>query len=313
MKLNSDFISFFMLRWAKITLISGVLFCVIGVMLFCSISMAFSSTREIEQEVEMNDPALSGTPSHLPTYQNAKLQSFLGQVMQRVVVGASEDVSPKEIVIVDRPEIYLANDHDHVYMSRGLLGFLCEEDEVAAMLAYQLADARSDAHSDSRAGQDDFKVDQMAVKYLINSGFNPQSILSVWQRLGVYHHSYLGDIGDANSFWQKYQFGPERMKAIESEIANYPAVKPAERSVSSRSAYLAALEGMPYEGEGRGSDNMKRRTIKIVKPVKGETIASLSQKAQNQDIEWFKLFNGIDKDLPGDTYLPDTEMYKIVQ
>lgn len=316
MKVNSDFISFFMLRWAKIILMSGVLFSVIGVMLFCSISMAFSSTREIEQEVEMNDSALSDTPSHLPTYQNAKFQSLLGQVMQRVVVGASEDVSPKEIVIVDRPKIYLGNDHDHVYMSRGLLGFLCDEDEAAAMLAYQLAYARSDSHSDSRAGQDAFKVDQMAVKYLINSGFNPQSILSVWQRLGIYYHSYLGDmgdVGDANSFWQKYQFGPERMKAIESEIANYPTVKPAERSISGRSAYLAAIEGLPYEGEGRGSDNMKRRTIRIVKPVKGETIASLSQKAQNQDIEWFKLFNGIDKDLPGDTHLPDTEMYKIVQ
>lgn len=309
MKGNSDFVSFFIPRWAKVIHMSGMLFCVIGVMQFCSISMAFSSPKEIEQKVEMHNSAFPDIPSHLPIYQNAKLQSFLDQVMQRVVVGAPEDVPPKDVVIVDRPEIYLGADHDHVYISRGLLGFLCDEDEVATMLAYQLADARSD----NRAGQGEFNVDRMAVKYLINSGFNSQSILLLWQRLDIYHHSYLGDIGDANSFWQKYQFGPERMKAIESEIANYPAVKPAERSVSSRSAYLAALEGMPYEGEGRGSDNKKRRTIKIVKPAKGETIASLSQKAQNQDMEWFKLFNGIDKDLPGDTHLPDTEMYKIVQ
>ncbi|MBL8639595.1 MAG: hypothetical protein JNK24_04480 [Alphaproteobacteria bacterium] len=274
--------------------------------------MAFSSPKEIEQKVEMHNSAFPDIPSHLPIYQNAKLQSFLDQVMQRVVVGAPEDVPPKDVVIVDRPEIYLGADHDHVYISRGLLGFLCDEDEVATMLAYQLADARSD----NRAGQGEFNVDRMAVKYLINSGFNSQSILLLWQRLDIYQHSYIGDIGDigdANSFWRKYKFGPERVAAIESEIANYPAVKPAERAVSGRSAYLAVIDGLPYGDEVQGKENKKNRTIKIVKPIKGETIARLSQKAHNPDVEWFKLFNGIDKDLTEDTRLPDTEMYKIVQ
>lgn len=106
------------------------------------------------------------------------------------------------------------SDGEHVRVSSGLVDFLDEDDELAAVAAHELAHnqlghpALLDGLKKGRAKtvrQTEIEADGLSVWLLANAGYDPHAAIRMWRRLGPRQ--------------SKTPRLPERLAIVESEIA----------------------------------------------------------------------------------------------
>ena len=86
------------------------------------------------------------------TYDDRELQAYVNRVGQRLVANSDKPNSPFTFTVIDSPDINaFAAPGGYVYVNRGLLAYLENEAELAAVLAHEIGHVTASHHNRRQA------------------------------------------------------------------------------------------------------------------------------------------------------------------
>lgn len=110
----------------------------------CSVNPATGSPDVVftseSGELEMGKKVHATVLQSMPIYDDKKLNSYVNKVGQKIAAHSDRPDIPYQFFIIDSPEINaFAAPGGYVYINRGLIAFLHNEAQLAAVLAHEVA------------------------------------------------------------------------------------------------------------------------------------------------------------------------------
>ena len=95
-----------------------------------------SESSEIAKGKELHEKILASTP----VYQDEKLNAYVNEIGQRLVKISDRPEITYTFTIIDSPDINaFALPGGYIYINRGLIGYLSNEAQLAAVIAHEIA------------------------------------------------------------------------------------------------------------------------------------------------------------------------------
>ena len=245
------------------------------------------------QEIEMGQQGAEAVRQQIGLYQNQSLQEYVGRVGQELAARSENPNLPWSFQIVDDPVVNaFALPGGFIFITRGILGYLNSEAEMAAVIGHEIGHvtARHSAEQISRAqaaqlglglgsifvpeiaqfgnvigaslsllflkfGRDDERqADELGLRYMSAASYDPHEMVDVFTMLGRVSEA---SGGSSLPTWLSTHPAPEdRRQRIEGMINSMPQSQ-AQGQVD-RDRYLQAIDGIvfgnnPRNGFFRGS------------------------------------------------------------
>ena len=203
-----------LLSGSLISLVQAI-FLLVCIVLFLSYSSLSFSANYPKSEVKKGAKQHQEFAKQLQFYDDPELQAYIERIGKKLVKHTEWSDLHFNFYIVDSPDINaFATQGGHVYMTRGILGYLNSEAQVAAVLAHEIAH-NTRLHIKRRKGQQttgnilstissyvlwnadvgeavnilaadtitgfgrkmELEADEYGAKYLYRSGYDPQAII----------------------------------------------------------------------------------------------------------------------------------------
>lgn len=255
----------------------------------------------------MPDPPAAGTgalpaarqapvrgPEHLKLvnsyggeYANARLKSFVDQLVQRLAQTSEAPEGPVRATILNSPAVNaFALPGGDIYVTRGLIALANDESELAAVIAHELAHLsenhaalrqrqaqaaalarrvsevvndptiRADTAEKAEVSQalfsqaQELEADAKGVRTLVAAGFDPFAAARFLERMG--RHAELPALNAASQprpgFLSTHPATPERIERAKQSARQFAAPGIGR---TARNSYLRALDGMLYGDDPR--------------------------------------------------------------
>ncbi|MEH6741374.1 MAG: M48 family metalloprotease [Sulfitobacter sp.] len=265
-------------------------------------------------------------------HHNEKLSEYVDAVGQRIVANSKIlDITFKFFVTDSSIVNAYSLPGGYIYINRGLLSLINTEDELAAMLSHEIAHVVARHYSDRSAylmlskdlsvkpstdhsiiiektpstglkvelllmhfaRENEYQADRMALEYLVESGYNANSIYNLLKTVikfkslnsTIYGERYPNYTKNIMHSHPPLDMRISRLKKILGHYNN----RPKRKNIGN---YINQIDGLFL---GKNKEN-KRISIAKITVEKGDTVETLSKL--NNIIEkkesWFRVFNGMD-------------------
>lgn len=230
-------------------------------------------------------------------YSDSGLVSYIHSVAKRIVAVTSEPQRSLNIFVLDsKSATAFALPGNYLYITRGLLALLNSEDELAALLAHEIAHleerhgakrysyakltewagalvSRVDLTADNRLlesfaqvvggnyGQDqESEADRLAVTYLSKSGYRSAAIIDLLDRLKANSEYQQRNQQLASDSYHGLASHPEHEKRLHDLVEQLSEDDDHERDKIHRRLYLEQLNGLVY-GESANEGILHGQTL----------------------------------------------------
>lgn len=218
-----------------------------------------------------------------PEIKNEKLAEFVTTVGHKLAAASDRPTLKWKFTVLDSPaENAFATQGGYVYITRGLLVYLRDESDLAAVLAHEIAHiCRRDAiHASRRAGiagiaalglivaapavilfpqavaapvgmglsavnrSDESAADQLGTTFLTRAGYRPEAMQEAFDVLNSIE-TYKKSVGNVRESWwhRAYAQHPETMQR-QARVAALTGAQNTETKEKLDTQFLALLEGM---------------------------------------------------------------------
>ena len=211
-----------------------------------------------EKEVEMGRRIARRVEAELPLTPDAAMQERVRAVGERIVAVCDRQDLVYSFAVVEAEEVNAFSlPGGYVFVNRGLMKEVADDDELAGVLAHEVAHitarhavkryesrlgaqaaqlAALAARSGRAAGgmsvalqaaqlayarQDELEADRLAVKYVKAAGFNPQGVLAFLEKLDVVNRKrrlYIPRGVVRPQYAHTHPYVPERIRAVKEAL-----------------------------------------------------------------------------------------------
>jgi predicted Zn-dependent protease len=218
------------------------------------------------------------------TYQNPALETYIAQIMSRLIA-ASEDIArPFRLTLLDSAEINaFALSDSHLYITRGLITLANDESELASVIAHEMAHLTlghshqrqertrtkdivqqvmadvlqkpADHSSDTMqlayfSQRQEIAADANSIRLIAKAGYDPYANARFLTSLDRFQKFQTIQGSDTRQNIASHPSTPERVKAARLLARQLGAPGIGEKQ---RDRYLKVLNGIPYGDSGEDS------------------------------------------------------------
>lgn len=242
------------------------------------------------QEIEMGRQADQQVRQEMPLYDDPELQDYVAGIGSELARKSHRPNLPWTFAVVDSPAVNaFALPGGFIYVTRGILGYLGNEAELAGVLGHEIAHvtARHSVEQYTRstgAGigmaiasiffpatrpfgdlaatgvgvwflkygrEDEVEADRIGADYAARSGWNPDGVAGMLRTLSRLDEVSSGDRNGVPGWLSTHPEAAARVELVRAPVETARALVPEGTSVERRDEYLRRIDGVAFGDDPR--------------------------------------------------------------